>query len=419
MAIAVATFLIALALIASERIHRTKIALLGAAIVVLFVGEFDQEKAIEAVDFNTIGLLAGMMILVYLTQQTGVYDYIAIRAGQFSKGEPLRVVLALAVTTAVLSALLDNLTTILLVVPVTFLLADALDIDPIPLIVIEVMASNIGGTATLIGDPPNIIIAGATGLSFNEFIINLAPVVVVVFAVVIAGLYAFYRPKLQIEDRNRRLVRDLDARASIRDWDELRRSVPVLIGTVLLFFAHQPLHIEPATVALTGAAVGLLITTVSLEEALSKIEWPTLFFFVALFVMVGALEETGAISDVAEGVKDLTGGDRTAELLGIVWIGGFGSAIVDNIPFTTAMIPVVEELRGASGDDAYWWALSLGACFGGNATLIAAAANVAAAGLTERAGQPIGFMAFLRIGVPVTIVSLLIASAYVTLRYIA
>ena len=419
MAIAVATFLIALALIASERIHRTKIALLGAAIVVLFVGEFDQEKAIEAVDFNTIGLLAGMMILVYLTQQTGIYDYIAIRAGQFSRGEPLRVVLALAVTTAVLSAFLDNLTTILLVVPVTFLLADALDIDPIPLIVIEVIASNIGGTATLIGDPPNIIIAGSTGLSFNEFIVNLAPIVAVVFGVVIAGLYAYYRPRLRIEDRNRRLVRDLDARASIRDWDELRRSVPVLVGTVLLFFAHQPLHIEPATVALSGAAVGLLITTISLEEALAKIEWPTLFFFVALFVMVGALEETGAIGDVAEGVKDLTGGDRTAELLGIVWIGGFGSAIVDNIPFTTAMIPVVEGLRGASGDDAYWWSLSLGACFGGNATLIAAAANVAAAGLTERAGQPIGFMAFLRIGVPVTVVSLILASAYVTLRYIA
>jgi Na+/H+ antiporter NhaD/arsenite permease-like protein len=419
MAIAVATFLIVLALIASERIHRTKIALLGAAIVVLFVGEFDQEKAIEAVDFNTIGLLAGMMILVYLTQQSGVYDYVAIRAGQFSRGQPLRMVLAMAVTTAVLSAFLDNLTTILLIVPVTFLLADALDIDPIPLIVIEVIASNIGGTATLIGDPPNIIIAGSTGLSFNEFIVNLAPIVVVVFGVVIAGLYAYYRPRLQIADKNRDLVRDLDARASIRDWDELRRTVPVLIGTVLLFFAHQALHIEPATVALSGAAVGLLITTVSLEEALSKIEWPTLFFFVALFVMVGALEETGAIGDVAEGVKDLTGGDRTAELLGIVWISGFGSGVVDNIPFTTAMIPVVEELRGASGDDAYWWALSLGACFGGNATLIAAAANVAAAGLTERAGQPIGFMAFLRIGVPVTIVSLLMASAYVTLRYIA
>jgi Na+/H+ antiporter NhaD/arsenite permease-like protein len=419
MTIAVATFLIALALIASERIHRTKIALLGAAIVVLFVGEYGQEQAIEAVDFNTIGLLAGMMILVYLTQQTGVYDYIAIRAGQLSGGEPLRVVLALAVTTAVLSAFLDNLTTILLIVPVTFLLADALDIDPIPLIVIEVIASNIGGTATLIGDPPNIIIAGATGLSFNEFLVNLAPIVVVVFAIVVTGLYFFYRPKLQIEERNRALVRDLDARASIRDWRELRRTVPVLIGTVLLFFGHQALHIEPATVALSGAAVGLLVTTISLEDALSKIEWPTLFFFVALFVMVGALEETGAIAEVAEGVKNLTGGDRAAELLGIVWIGGFGSAIVDNIPFTTAMIPVVTELRGESGDDAYWWALSLGACFGGNATLIAAAANVAAAGLTERAGQPIGFMSFLRVGVPVTLVSLIIASGYVTIRYIA
>jgi len=420
MAVAVVTFVVVLAVIASERVHRTKVALLGAAIVVLFVGgEFDQETAIEAVDFNTIGLLAGMMILVYLTQQTGVYDYIAIRAGQISRGEPLRVVLALAVTTAVLSAFLDNLTTILLIVPVTFLLADALDIDPIPLIVIEVIASNIGGTATLIGDPPNIIIAGATGLSFNEFLVNLAPIVVVVFAVVITGLYLFYRPKLQIEERNRALVRDLDARASIRDWRELRRTGPVLIGTVLLFFGHQALHIEPATVALSGAAVGLLVTTISLEDALAKIEWPTLFFFVALFVMVGALEETGAIADVAEGVKDLTGGDRAAELLGIVWIGGVGSAVVDNIPFTTAMIPVVSELQGASGDDAYWWALSLGACFGGNATLIAAAANVAAAGLTERAGQPIGFMPFLRIGVPVTLVSLVIASGYVTIRYIA
>ena len=419
MTIAVATFLIALALIASERIHRTKIALLGAAIVVLFVGEFDQEKAIDAVDFNTIGLLAGMMILVYLTQQTGVYDYIAIRAGQLSRGEPLRMVLALAGTTALLSAFLDNLTTILLVVPVTFLLADALDIDPIPLIVIEVIASNIGGTATLIGDPPNIIIAGATDLSFNEFLVNLAPIVVVVFAVVIAGLYLFYRPKLQIAERNRALVRDLDARASIRDWRELRRTVPVLVGTVLLFFAHQALHIEPATVALTGAAIGLLVTTIPLEEALAKIEWPTLFFFVALFVMVGALVETGAIADIAEGVKDLTGGDRSAELLGIVWIGGVGSAIVDNIPFTTAMIPVVSELQGGSGDNAYWWALALGACFGGNATLIAAAANVAAAGLTERAGQPIGFVQFLRVGVPVTLVSLIIASGYVTIRYIA
>jgi Na+/H+ antiporter NhaD/arsenite permease-like protein len=417
MAIAVAVFLIALALIASERVHRTKVALLGATLVVLFVSEFDQEQAIESVDFNTIGLLAGMMILVYLTQQTGVYDYIAIRAGQISKGRPLWVVLSLAGTTALLSAFLDNLTTILLVVPITFLLADALDIDPIPLIIIEVISSNIGGTATLIGDPPNIIIAGATGLSFNEFIVNLAPIVIVTFAVVVSGLYLFYRDKLQIEERNRRYVMQLDAAGSISDAAELRRTGPVLIATILLFFAHQQLHIEPATVALAGASVALLVTRIDLEQALSKIEWPTLFFFVALFVMVGALQATGAIDEVASAVEDLTGGDRTAELLGITWIAAIGSAVVDNIPFTTAMLPVVEQLGGAE-DDAYWWALSLGACFGGNATIIAAAANVAAAGLTERAGRPIGFIAFLKIGVPVTIVSVGMASLYIALRYI-
>lgn len=421
MAIAVGTFLIALAVIASEKMHRTNVALLGAAIVVLFVGDFSQEQAIEAVDFNTIGLLVGMMILVYLTQQTGVYDYVAIRAGQISGGRPLAVTMSLAGVTALLSAFLDNLTTILLVVPITFLLADALDIDALPLVIIEVIASNIGGTATLIGDPPNIIIAGATGLSFNAFIVNLAPIVVLTFAVVIPLLYLFFRSRLQIEESNRAAVMKLNAKASIRDHEELRRTGPVLLLTVLAFFAHQALHIEPATVALTGAAIGLLVTRVDLDDALSHIEWTTLFFFIGLFVMVGALEETGAIGHVADGVKDLTGGNRTAELFGITWIAAIGSGVVDNIPFTTAMVPVVQELQreaGATGDDAYWWSLSLGACFGGNATLIAAAANVAAAGMAERAGTPIGFMTFLRVGIPATIVSLLLASAYVGVRYV-
>jgi Na+/H+ antiporter NhaD/arsenite permease-like protein len=422
MAIAVATFLIALALIASERLHRTNVALLGAAIVVLFVGDFSQEQAIESVDFNTIGLLAGMMILVYLTQQTGVYDYLAIRAGQFSGGRSFAVTMSLAGMTALLSAFLDNLTTILLIAPITFLLADALDIDAVPLLIIEVIASNIGGTATLIGDPPNIIIAGATGLSFNSFIVNLAPIVLVTFAVVVPLLYLLFRGRLQVEERNRRAVMELNARASIRDAAELRRTGPVLALTVLAFFAHQALHIEPATVALTGAAVGLLVTRIDLHEALSHLEWPTLFFFVALFVMVGALEETGAIGHVADAVGDVTGGERAAELLGILWVAAIGSAIVDNIPFTTAMIPVVTELQeaaGASRDDAYWWALALGACFGGNATLIAAAANVAAAGLAERAGTPIGFVGFLRVGLPVTVLSIGLASGYIAIRYIA
>ncbi len=385
------------------------------------MGGFTQDNAIEAIDFNTIGLLAGMMILVYLTQQTGIYDYIAIRAGQLSGGRPFAVVMSMAATTAVLSAFLDNLTTILLVVPITFLLADALDIDPVPLVIIEVIASNIGGTATLIGDPPNIIIAGATGLSFNAFIVNLAPIVAIVFIAVIPLLYLWYRPRLQIEETDRRYVMDLDASASIRDPAELRRTGPILLLTILAFFAHQALHIEPATVALTGAAVALLVTNVELEKALSKIEWPTLFFFVALFVMVGALRATGAIAEVADAVKDLTGGERTAELLGISWTAAVGSAVVDNIPFTTAMIPVVQDLQrgaGAQGDDAYWWALSLGACLGGNATIIAAGANVAAAGLTERAGRPIGFVAFLRIGLPATLISILLSSAYIVVRYV-
>ncbi len=421
MTVAVATFLIVLAIIASERMHRTNLALLGAAIVTLFVGGFSQEDAIDAVDFNTIGLLTGMMILVYLTQQTGVYDFVAIRAGQISGGRSLAVTMSLAAVTALLSAFLDNLTTILLVAPITFLLADALDIEAVPLLIIEVIASNIGGTATLIGDPPNIIIAGATGLSFNAFIFNLAPIVALTFAVVVPLLYLVFRSRLQVNEKNRRAVMGLDARASIRDAAELRRTGPVLLLTVLAFFAHQALHVEPATVALTGAAVGLLVTKVDLDKALSSIEWTTLFFFIGLFVMVGALESTGAIGHVADAVKDITGGDRTAELIGITWVAAVGSAVVDNIPFTTAMIPVVKELQqtaGATGDDAYWWALSLGACFGGNATMIAAAANVAAAGMAERAGTPIGFVAFMRVGVPATILSVALATAYITIRYI-
>jgi Na+/H+ antiporter NhaD/arsenite permease-like protein len=422
MAIAVATFLLALAIIASERMHRTNVALLGAAIVVLFVGDFSQEQAIESVDFNTIGLLVGMMILVYLTQQTGVYDFVAIRAGQLSGGRSFAVTMSLAGTTALLSAFLDNLTTILLIAPITFLLADALDIEAVPLLIIEVIASNIGGTATLIGDPPNIIIAGATGLSFNAFIVNLAPVVIVTFAVVIPLLYLFFRNRLHVEEHNRLAVMELNALASIRDSAELRRTGPVLVATVLAFFAHQALHIEPATVALTGAAVGLLVTRLELEKALSSIEWTTLFFFIGLFVMVGALEATGAIGHITTAVKDVTGGDRTAELIGITWVAALGSAAVDNIPFTTAMIPVVRELQesaGATGDDAYWWALALGACFGGNATMIAAAANVAAAGMAERAGTPIGFLAFLKVGLPATVLSIAIATGYIAIRYIA
>jgi len=403
--------------IASERFDRTKVAMVGA-IAMLLTQTLDQEHAIEAIDFNTIGLLAGMMVMVKLTEHTGVYTWLAIRAGQLSGGRPMAVTFALAGITGLLSAFLDNLTTVLLVVPMTFVLADALDIDPLPLVIIEIVASNIGGTATLIGDPPNIMIAGATGLSFISFITNLAPVAFVALVVVTLGLYAAYRHRLQVAPEARSRVMALDARAAIEDPDELRRTVPILVATILVFFAHKALHLEPATVALAGATAMLLTTRVPVERALAEIEWPTLFFFFGLFVMVGALEETGAIDQVAQGIGSITDGDRTAELLGIMWVSVIGSGVVDNIPFTAAMIHVVEDLQGPGGDDAYWWALALGACFGGNATLIAAAANVAAAGLSERAGRPISFMVFLKAGIPVTLVSTGIATLYVVIRYL-
>ncbi len=416
MTFAVAVFIVVLALIATERVDRTKVALAGA-VIVLLAQTIDQEAAIASIDWATIGLLVGMMVVVKLTETTGLYTYLAIRAGQASKGRPLALVLLLGGATALLSAFLDNLTTVLLMVPITFLLADALDIDPIPLVLIEIFASNIGGTATLIGDPPNILIAGATGLSFSEFIVNLAPVAIVTFAVVIGLLYLWYRKRLRIADSARDSVMALDARKAIEDIKELKRLLPVLIGTILLFFVHKPLHIEPATVALAGAALMLLLTSQSLDKTLASVEWPTIFFFIGLFVLVGALEETGAIGEMADAIADVTGGDRTAELLGITWFSAIASGIVDNIPFTTAMIPVVEQLNQGD-DDAYWWSLSLGACFGGNATVIAAAANVAASGLAERAGRRIGFLEFARLGIPVTFVSLLIATAYITLRYV-
>ena len=417
MAVPVVIFLAALLFIATERVHRTKVALLGATLVLL-TQSIGQEQAIESVDFNTIGLLAGMMLMVKLTECTGVYTYLAIRAGQVSRGRPFAVVASLAVTTAVLSAFLDNLTTVLLVVPITFLLADALEIDAIPLVIIEIISSNIGGTATLIGDPPNIMIAGATGLSFIDFAVNLAPIASLSFVVVTALLYLLYRSQLRVPEAARARVMRFDAQRSIEDRDELVRTVPILVLTIVAFFLHQALHLEPATVALSGATCMLLITRQPLERSLAGIEWSTLFFFIGLFVMVGALEQNGVIDEIADGIAELTAGNRTAELLGITWASALGSGLVDNIPFTATMIPVVEQLQGPDGDDAYWWALAIGACFGGNATLIAAAANVAAAGMAARSGRPIGFMTFLKIGLPATLISLLLATAYIALRYL-
>jgi Na+/H+ antiporter NhaD/arsenite permease-like protein len=405
-----------LAFVALDWLHRTKAALVGALLVVI-VGVLDLDDAIAAVDWATLGLLSGMMIIVGLTEQTGIFTYLALRVAQLSAGRPLRLVFLLAAVTGVLSAFLDNLTAILLVVPITLLLADRLGISPIPLVLTEVIASNVGGTATLIGDPPNIMIGTHVGeLGFVDFIVNLAPVSLVTLGLVTGVLYLMFRAQLRIEPARAAEVARLEPARDLREAPNVKRSLAVLLGTIVAFFLHTPLHVEPAVVALAGATVMLLVTTDDVEEALERVEWSTIFFFAGLFVIVGGLEERGIVAEVADAVADVTAGSRTAELLAILWAAAVGSALVDNIPFTAAMIPVVDELQAAEEfDDGRWWALALGACFGGNATLIAAAANVAATGVLERNGTPVSFVRFLAVGLPVTLLSLVIATVYLLL----
>ena len=413
--VAIVIFVVALALIAVEWVHRTKVALAGAAIMVL-LGVIDQEGAIEAVDWATLGLLAGMMIIVGLTEPTGVFTFLALRVAQISRGQPVALVFLLALVTGVLSAFLDNLTAILLVVPITLLIADLLRVSPIPLVLVEIVASNVGGTATLIGDPPNIMIGTARPeLSFLDFIVNLAPVAVFTLVVVTAGLALVFRRELRVAPERAREIKALDAARDMREARYVGRTLAVLLGTIAAFFLHTVLHLEPAVVALTGATVMLLVAADDVETALERVEWSTLFFFLGLFVMVGGLEERGVVEDVAQGLADVTGGSSTAEALVVLWGAATGSAAVDNIPFTAAMIPVVDNLQGDEFEEGLWWALALGACFGGNATMIAAAANVAATGVLERSGQPVSFVRFLAVGIPVTLVSLVIATAYLLL----
>jgi Na+/H+ antiporter NhaD/arsenite permease-like protein len=414
--IAAIVFAAALGLIALEWVHRTKVALAGAALIVL-VGGIDQENAIAAIDWATLGLLTGMMLIVGLTERTGVFTYLALRSAQLSGGRPLRLVALLAGATGILSAFLDNLTAILLVVPITLLLADLLDIPAVPLVIIEIVASNIGGTATLIGDPPNIMIGSRVPeLTFTDFVVNLAPVAALTLVCATALLYLLFRARLSIPPERARELARLDPARDMRGRPYVFRSVAILLGTIVAFFLHTPLHVEPAIVALSGATAMLLVAADDVEEALTRVDWSTIFFFLGLFVMVGGLEEQGIIDEVAAFLGDATGGSRTAEVMAILWGSAAGSALVDNIPFTAGMLPVVDELGSDQAfDDANWWALALGACFGGNATVIAAAANVAASGIVERSGQSLSFRQFMAIGVPVTVLSLLIATAYLLL----
>ncbi len=410
-AIAVGLFVVVLGFVVTERIHRTKIALAGAAVAVL-AGLLSQEEAIDAIDWGVIGLLAGMMVLVWGTERTGVFTYLAIRVGQASHGRPARLLFGLTGTTAIASAFLDNVTTILLVVPITFVIADALELDLVPLIIAEVIASNLGGAATLIGDPPNIIIAGQSGLGFNDFLIHVGPPAVVSYAVVTAGLYLLYRRAITPAPARVEELSFLNASASLGP----RREVAIVLGclgaTIVGFFIHSLVGLEPATIALSGAALYLLASGVDVEQPLVAIEWTTLFFFVGLFVVVGALEVTGVLARITDWLAEATGGSATAQAVGILWGSAIASGIVDNIPFTAAMAPVVDQLGGS---DANWWALSIGACYGGNFTLVAASANLVAAGALRKGGRELSFMRFLRVGVPATMASMVVATLWIIL----
>lgn len=412
---AIVIFVATLVGVAVDFAHRTKLALAGAALVVL-LGVIDQEQAIESVDWATLGLLAGMMIIVGLTEPTGVFSYLALQAARLSKGGPIRLLFLLAIVTGVLSAFLDNLTAILLVVPITLKLAGMLRISPIPLVLTEVIASNVGGTATMIGDPPNILIGThREELTFIDFIVNLAPVSILTLFVVTGFLALVFRRSLVADPVAAAEVAKLDPKEEMRNARNVKRSLAVLLLTIVGFFLHQAVHVEPAVIAMVGATVMLLVAADDVEKALERVEWATLFFFIGLFVMVGGLEERGVIADIARWLSDITDGSRMAEGLVILWGAALGSAVVDNIPFTTAMIPVVDSIQGDTFDDGLWWSLALGACFGGNATIIAAAANVAATGILERAEQRVSFVRFLVVGLPVTLLSLLIATAYLVL----
>ncbi|HEX4992458.1 MAG TPA: ArsB/NhaD family transporter [Rubrobacteraceae bacterium] len=418
---AVTVFVVVLAVIAAEVVNRTVAALLGAAVVVSFGVVEQHEAAAEFVDWNTIGLLLGMMVIVAILNKTGLFEYLAIKSAKWGGARPGRIMVVLAVVTAVLSAFLDNVTTVILMVPVTFLIADTLRVSPVPFLLTQVMASNVGGAATLIGDPPNILIGSAADLSFVDFVYNLAPVVLLALPVVLAYLYFAFRRELHYSKGAEEDVRTLDAEGAIRDKVLLRKSLLVIGVVILAFFLHGLLHLEVATIALLGAAALVLYVRSDMEEVLRDVEWPTLLFFVGLFVLVGGLEVTGVMGRVAE---LLTAFDASSAIMAVViiWGSAVTSGVVDNIPFTATMIPVIRELAQAQGLSQtevrpLWWALALGADFGGNATLIGASANVVVAGMSERAGEKISFLRFMAYGVPVTVLSLAVATLYVLLRY--
>jgi Na+/H+ antiporter NhaD/arsenite permease-like protein len=361
-----------------------------------------------------------MMVIASVLARTGFFDWLAIRSVRLSGGRPIRLLLILAVVTAVLSAFLDNVTTVVLMTPVTLSVAHRLGVSPVPYLISGILASNIGGTATLIGDPPNILIGSAAGLGFDQFLLNLAPVTLVIFLVYVVIAWGLFRGHLQVPDERREAALERTEESAIKDRGLLVRALIVAGATIFGFLIHSAIGVEPATIALMGAMVLMLIGGLDPHKTLREVEWSTLFFFVGLFILVEAVVEVGIVGGIADALAQATDGQPLVATVGLLWFSAIGSAVIDNIPYTATAIPIVERLA-LSGIPAepLWWALALGACLGGNLTIVGASANVVVANVAHRAGHPIGFFMFLRYGFVVVLMSLVISTGYLWLRYLS
>lgn len=422
--LAVAIFVIAYGFIATEKIHRVAAALGGAALM-LALGLTDAEHAFfserAGIDWNVVFLLLGMMLVVSVLKRTGVFEYVAIWAAKRAKGVPFRVMVLLCLITAFASALLDNVTTVLLIAPVTILVCERLGVPVAPYLIAEVLASNIGGTATLVGDPPNIIIASRAGLSFNDFLVYLAPIVLVLIVVFIGLIRVLFRKAFIYRPERVAEVMALRERDAIRDVRLLVVSIVVLVVIMAAFVLHTVLHLEPSVVAIVGGLLLLAISRLDAEDVAKDVEWPTLVFFAGLFIMVGALVANDVIGKLADAAVDLTGGRLWFATMLLLWVSAFLSAIVDNIPYVATMSPLVSDLVESTGGNGassvLWWSLALGADLGGNATAVGASANVVVLGIAERSGHPISFWQFTKYGLVVTLVTLLVCVPYLWFRF--
>lgn len=415
--ISIVVFVAVMALVVSEKIHRALAALLGA-VVLLVIGIVDFNAGMESIDFNTLGVLCGMMMFVAIVKESGLFEFVAIKSAKACKGNPWLIMIAFAVITAVFSAFLDNVTTVLLIGPMTIMLCKTLDINPVPFLLVEIMMSNVGGTATLIGDPPNIMIGSEAGLSFAQFIMVNAPIVVVIMVVLLVIFRFMYGRHLSVDEKNRLNIMELSAEDAIIDKALFHKSVVMIVLVAIAFMLHGVFNLETSVIALTAAAVIILISGRDIEVAIEGIEWGTIGFFLGLFMVVGGMEHTGVIEMLGNAIVDATGGNVVLMMIVILWASAILSSILDNIPFVATMIPIIMVME-ASGIDVYplWWALSLGACLGGNGTLVGASANVVLSGIANKEGYNITFMSFTKVAFPLMLVTVALSTIYLLILF--